>query len=161
MKTHSERGRPKPLLADRNPKMQKWPQRAQLGGAQRARQEAKARLRETGAAPGCKAGSDRDFKHRNCTKLKKKKETYSEDCFRTLLPLTLCLIFSFKQLHALSSGFKAMVTQYCTSGVEICLRACGGHGYSSLSGLPSLYTKIIASCIYEGENTILLLQTAR
>ncbi|KFV99113.1 Peroxisomal acyl-coenzyme A oxidase 2, partial [Eurypyga helias] len=65
------------------------------------------------------------------------------------------------ELHAFSSGFKAMVTQRCTSAVEICLRACGGHGYSLLSGLPSLYTKILASCIYEGENTILLLQTAR
>lgn len=65
------------------------------------------------------------------------------------------------ELHAFSSGFKAMVSQYCTTGVEICLRACGGHGYSLLSGLPSLYTKILASCIYEGENTILLLQTAR
>ncbi|XP_051483612.1 peroxisomal acyl-coenzyme A oxidase 2 isoform X2 [Apus apus] len=65
------------------------------------------------------------------------------------------------ELHASSSGFKALVTQHCTSGVEICLRACGGHGYSLLSGLPSLYTKILASCIYEGENTILLLQTAR
>uniref|UniRef100_A0A8B9QWM8 Acyl-coenzyme A oxidase n=1 Tax=Anas platyrhynchos TaxID=8839 RepID=A0A8B9QWM8_ANAPL len=64
-------------------------------------------------------------------------------------------------LHASSSGFKAMLSQYCTAGVEICLRACGGHGYSLLSGLPSLYTKIVASCIYEGENTILLLQTAR
>ncbi|XP_069668106.1 peroxisomal acyl-coenzyme A oxidase 2 isoform X1 [Haliaeetus albicilla] len=65
------------------------------------------------------------------------------------------------ELHAFSSGFKAMVTQYSTSAVEICLRACGGHGYSLLSGLPSLYTKIVASCIYEGENTILFLQTAR
>ncbi|XP_026713484.1 peroxisomal acyl-coenzyme A oxidase 2 [Athene cunicularia] len=65
------------------------------------------------------------------------------------------------ELHAFSSGFKAMVTQYSTSAVQICLQACGGHGYSSLSGLPFLYTKIIASCIYEGENTILLLQTAR
>ncbi|NXP70043.1 ACOX2 oxidase, partial [Ramphastos sulfuratus] len=65
------------------------------------------------------------------------------------------------ELHAFSSGFKAVVTQQCTSAVEICLRACGGHGYSLLSGLPSLYTKILASCIYEGENTILLLQTAR
>uniref|UniRef100_A0A8B9VIR2 Acyl-coenzyme A oxidase n=1 Tax=Anas zonorhyncha TaxID=75864 RepID=A0A8B9VIR2_9AVES len=68
---------------------------------------------------------------------------------------------SLPELHASSSGFKAMLSQYCTAGVEICLRACGGHGYSLLSGLPSLYTKIVASCIYEGENTILLLQTAR
>ncbi|NXI39717.1 ACOX2 oxidase, partial [Galbula dea] len=65
------------------------------------------------------------------------------------------------ELHALSSGFKAIISQCCTSAVEICLRACGGHGYSLLSGLPSLYTKILASCIYEGENTILLLQTSR
>ncbi|NXK49734.1 ACOX2 oxidase, partial [Chauna torquata] len=68
---------------------------------------------------------------------------------------------SLPELHAFSSGFKAMVSQHCIAGVEICLRACGGHGYSLLSGLPSLYTKIFASCIYEGENTILLLQTAR
>ncbi|KGL73967.1 Peroxisomal acyl-coenzyme A oxidase 2, partial [Tinamus guttatus] len=68
---------------------------------------------------------------------------------------------SLPELHAFSSGFKAMVSQHCTSGVEICLRACGGHGYSLLSGLPSLYTRIIASCIYEGENTVLFLQTAR
>uniref|UniRef100_A0A8C7E9Y7 Acyl-coenzyme A oxidase n=1 Tax=Nothoprocta perdicaria TaxID=30464 RepID=A0A8C7E9Y7_NOTPE len=68
---------------------------------------------------------------------------------------------SLPELHAFSSGFKALITQHCTSGVEICLRACGGHGYSLLSGLPSLYTRIIASCIYEGENTVLLLQTAR
>uniref|UniRef100_A0A672UVA5 Acyl-coenzyme A oxidase n=1 Tax=Strigops habroptila TaxID=2489341 RepID=A0A672UVA5_STRHB len=65
------------------------------------------------------------------------------------------------ELHAFSSGFKAMVTQYCASAVEACLRACGGHGYSLLSGLPSLCTRILASCIYEGENTILFLQTAR
>ncbi|XP_050169126.1 peroxisomal acyl-coenzyme A oxidase 2 [Myiozetetes cayanensis] len=65
------------------------------------------------------------------------------------------------ELHALSSGFKAVITHHSTAAVEICLRACGGHGYSLLSGLPSLYTKILASCIYEGENTILLLQTAR
>ncbi|NWS42333.1 ACOX2 oxidase, partial [Probosciger aterrimus] len=65
------------------------------------------------------------------------------------------------ELHAFSSGFKAMVTQYCASAVEVCLRACGGHGYSLLSGLPSLCTRILASCIYEGENTILFLQTAR
>ncbi|XP_065543503.1 peroxisomal acyl-coenzyme A oxidase 2 isoform X2 [Lathamus discolor] len=65
------------------------------------------------------------------------------------------------ELHAFSSGFKAIVTQYCASAVEVCLRACGGHGYSLLSGLPSLCTRILASCIYEGENTILFLQTAR
>lgn len=65
------------------------------------------------------------------------------------------------ELHALSSGVKAMVADFCTQGTELCRRACGGHGYSKLSGLPSLVTRVTASCTYEGENTVLYLQTAR
>ncbi|MXQ83129.1 hypothetical protein E5288_WYG018867 [Bos mutus] len=65
------------------------------------------------------------------------------------------------ELHALSAGLKAMLSDFCTQGVEQCRRACGGHGYSKLSGLPSLLTRVTASCTYEGENTVLYLQTAR
>ncbi|KAB1264350.1 Peroxisomal acyl-coenzyme A oxidase 2 [Camelus dromedarius] len=65
------------------------------------------------------------------------------------------------ELHALSAGAKAMVTDFCAQGAELCRRACGGHGYSKLSGLPSLVTRVAASCTYEGENTVLYLQTAR
>ncbi|XP_060622449.2 peroxisomal acyl-coenzyme A oxidase 2 [Anolis sagrei] len=65
------------------------------------------------------------------------------------------------ELHALASGIKVIATEYSSSGVEVCRKACGGHGYSLLSGLPSLYTRLVASCTYEGENTVLLLQTAR
>ncbi|XP_075794518.1 peroxisomal acyl-coenzyme A oxidase 2 [Pelodiscus sinensis] len=68
---------------------------------------------------------------------------------------------SLPELHALTSGLKAIITDYCTAGAEVCLRACGGHGYSALSGLPFLYTKVAASCTYEGDNTVLFLQTAR
>lgn len=68
---------------------------------------------------------------------------------------------SLPELHAIASGLKALVTEYCTAGTEVCRKACGGHGYSLLSGLPSLYTKLSASCTYEGENTVLFLQTAR
>ncbi|XP_061253389.1 peroxisomal acyl-coenzyme A oxidase 2 isoform X4 [Bos javanicus] len=64
------------------------------------------------------------------------------------------------ELHALSAGLKAMLSDFCTQGVEQCRRACGGHGYSKLSGLPSLLTRVTASCTYEGENTVLYLQTA-
>lgn len=67
----------------------------------------------------------------------------------------------FLQLHALSSGIKAMVSDFCSQGTELCRRACGGHGYSSLSGLPSLVARVTASCTYEGENTVLYLQVAR
>lgn len=65
------------------------------------------------------------------------------------------------ELHALSAGMKALVSDFCVQGAELCRRACGGHGYSKLSGLPSLVTRVTASCTYEGENTVLYLQTAR
>lgn len=56
---------------------------------------------------------------------------------------------------------KAMFADFCAQGAEICRRACGGHGYSKLSGLPTLVTLVTASCTYEGENTVLYLQAAR
>lgn len=65
------------------------------------------------------------------------------------------------ELHALSAGVKAMTSDLCLQGAELCRRACGGHGYSKLSGLPSLVTRVTASCTYEGDNTVLYLQTAR
>ncbi|XP_072641728.1 peroxisomal acyl-coenzyme A oxidase 2 isoform X1 [Canis lupus baileyi] len=65
------------------------------------------------------------------------------------------------ELHALSAGIKALVSDLCLQGTELCRRACGGHGYSKLSGLPSLVSRVTASCTYEGENTVLYLQTAR
>ncbi|XP_067854919.1 peroxisomal acyl-coenzyme A oxidase 2-like isoform X2 [Heptranchias perlo] len=70
-------------------------------------------------------------------------------------------ISSLPELHALSAGLKALLSEICSAGVEVCRRACGGHGYSMLSGLPSLYTRVVASCTYEGENTVMQLQTAR
>uniref|UniRef100_A0A8D0GEF7 Acyl-coenzyme A oxidase n=1 Tax=Sphenodon punctatus TaxID=8508 RepID=A0A8D0GEF7_SPHPU len=68
---------------------------------------------------------------------------------------------SLPELHALASVLKAVLTDRCAAGVEVCRRACGGHGYSLLSGLPSLYCRLVASCTYEGENTVMLLQAAR
>ncbi|KAG9471665.1 hypothetical protein GDO78_013931 [Eleutherodactylus coqui] len=68
---------------------------------------------------------------------------------------------SLPELHALTAGIKALATEICSNGVEVCRKACGGHGYSLYSGLPSLYTKVTASCTYEGENTVLHLQGAR
>lgn len=40
------------------------------------------------------------------------------------------------ELHALSSGLKALCTGITADGIEACRRTCGGHGYSALSGLP-------------------------
>ncbi|KAK7092005.1 hypothetical protein V1264_009616 [Littorina saxatilis] len=64
-------------------------------------------------------------------------------------------------LHALSAGLKAYTSWTCADGVEVCRLACGGHGYSEASGLPKAYVDTTAACTYEGENYVLILQTAR
>ncbi|UYV83606.1 ACOX2 [Cordylochernes scorpioides] len=64
-------------------------------------------------------------------------------------------------LHAISSGLKAYCADQGSRAVETCRRACGGHGFLLASGLPRLYATTVAACTYEGENTVLFLQTAR
>ncbi|KAJ1371674.1 hypothetical protein KIN20_033660 [Parelaphostrongylus tenuis] len=65
------------------------------------------------------------------------------------------------EIHALSSGLKAVITWETAQGIEQCRLACGGHGYSLASALPDIYTFAVAGCTYEGENIVLLLQVAR
>ncbi|GMT21541.1 hypothetical protein PFISCL1PPCAC_12838 [Pristionchus fissidentatus] len=64
-------------------------------------------------------------------------------------------------LHALTSGLKSIVSYNAGLAVEQCRMACGEHGYSDASGLPKLYGLVIAGCTYEGENMVMLQQTAR
>lgn len=64
-------------------------------------------------------------------------------------------------LHALISGLKAHFTTSSLEGLELLRSACGGHGYLHYSGLPQIMTEFSPTATYEGENTILLLQTAR
>lgn len=66
-----------------------------------------------------------------------------------------------QQLHAASSGLKSLTTSVVCDGIEVCRKACGGHGYSKFSGLPDLYANYTPSVTYEGENTVMYLQTAR
>ncbi len=42
-----------------------------------------------------------------------------------------------------------------------CRRTCGGHGYSKLSGLPTLFQNYVQNVTWEGDNNVLCLQTAR
>ncbi|XP_005993285.1 peroxisomal acyl-coenzyme A oxidase 1 isoform X2 [Latimeria chalumnae] len=65
------------------------------------------------------------------------------------------------ELHALSAGLKAFTTWVANAGIEQCRMACGGHGYSRCSGLPDIYVTFTPTCTYEGENTVMMLQTAR
>lgn len=64
-------------------------------------------------------------------------------------------------MHALSCCLKAVASADAANGVEQLRLACGGHGYMDASGFPAIYGLVTAICTYEGENTVLLLQTAR
>lgn len=65
------------------------------------------------------------------------------------------------ELHAIACCLKAVSTADASLGVEVCRLSCGGHGYMTSSNLPGMYGLVTAMCTYEGENTVLLLQTAR
>ncbi|KAB7498100.1 putative peroxisomal acyl-coenzyme A oxidase 1 [Armadillidium nasatum] len=61
---------------------------------------------------------------------------------------------SLPELHAISCGLKALCTLDSSNGVDICRRACGGHGYLASSNLPRIWTGTTAGETYEGENTV-------
>ncbi|PKU36821.1 peroxisomal acyl-coenzyme a oxidase 1 isoform x1 [Limosa lapponica baueri] len=61
----------------------------------------------------------------------------------------------------LPAGLKAFTSWTANAGIEECRMACGGHGYSRCSGIPDIYVTFTPSCTYEGENTVMMLQTAR
>jgi len=65
------------------------------------------------------------------------------------------------ELHAMACCLKAVGTSDASISVTSCRLACGGHGYMNCSNLPNIYALITATETYEGENTVLLLQTAR
>lgn len=56
---------------------------------------------------------------------------------------------------------KAISTSDANQMIETCRFACGGHGYMTSSNFPTIYSSLTAAVTYEGENTVLLLQTAR
>ncbi|KAJ8019133.1 Peroxisomal acyl-coenzyme A oxidase 1 [Holothuria leucospilota] len=65
------------------------------------------------------------------------------------------------ELHSSTAGLKAFATERCRQGLEVLRMASGGHGFSSASTFPELYGSYAPACAYEGENTVMLLQTAR
>lgn len=65
------------------------------------------------------------------------------------------------EVHATSSGLKALTTWIAAAGLEECRRACGGHGFSSLSGLPQMVADYAMSVTVEGDNYLLTQQTTR
>ncbi|OCK80888.1 acyl-CoA oxidase [Lepidopterella palustris CBS 459.81] len=64
-------------------------------------------------------------------------------------------------LHATSCGLKSLASSIAAEGLEVCRRACGGHGYSSFSGIGPWYADYLPTTTWEGDNYMLTQQVAR
>ncbi|KAK7423019.1 hypothetical protein QQX98_001309 [Neonectria punicea] len=64
-------------------------------------------------------------------------------------------------LHAISCSLKAFASTTAAEGLEVCRRACGGHGYSAFSGIGSWYADYLPTVTWEGDNYMLTQQVAR
>ena len=66
-----------------------------------------------------------------------------------------------EECHSNLCFTKAYISESIAGGLDIIMRACGGHGFSHYSGLPNLCQEFAAHPIHEGENTVLYLQVSR
>lgn len=64
-------------------------------------------------------------------------------------------------LHSTSCALKAYASTVAAEGLEVCRRACGGHGYSSFSGIGSWYADYLPTVTWEGDNYMLTQQVSR
>lgn len=64
-------------------------------------------------------------------------------------------------LHATSCGLKSLASYTAVEGLEMCRRACGGHGYSNFSGIGTWYADYLPTATWEGDNYMLTQQVAR
>lgn len=64
-------------------------------------------------------------------------------------------------LHATSCGLKSLASYTAVEGLEVCRRACGGHGYSSFSGIGPWFADYLPTATWEGDNYMLTQQVAR
>lgn len=64
-------------------------------------------------------------------------------------------------LHATSCALKALASTTAAEGLEVCRRACGGHGYSSFSGIGTWYADYLPTVTWEGDNYMLTQQVSR
>ncbi|KAI1843192.1 hypothetical protein JX265_012236 [Neoarthrinium moseri] len=64
-------------------------------------------------------------------------------------------------LHATSCALKSYGSTVAGEGLEACRRACGGHGYSSFSGIGTWYADYLPTLTWEGDNYMLTQQVCR
>eukprot|EP00644_Phytophthora_capsici_P015545 jgi/Phyca11/575086/estExt2_Genewise1.C_PHYCAscaffold_700091 len=63
-------------------------------------------------------------------------------------------------IHGTMSGFKAFCTWDVQEGIDVCRQSCGGNGYSKYTGLAELLADFSVMVTFEGDNTVMALQTA-
>ena len=66
-----------------------------------------------------------------------------------------------KDIHATCAGLKAFCTWSTYYGIDTCRQSIGGHGYSAYSQLARMFADFAVQCTWEGDNTVMALQTAR
>jgi acyl-CoA oxidase len=49
-------------------------------------------------------------------------------------------VSALPEVHATSSGLKAVTTWVTSNGIEECRKCCGGHGYSKFAGLSGIWS---------------------
>ncbi|KAJ1953267.1 hypothetical protein EC988_003092, partial [Linderina pennispora] len=66
-----------------------------------------------------------------------------------------------KELHATACGLKRWTSDVAIRGIDTCRHVCGGHGFSSFSGLNDFYGNSYPNIIWEGDNYVLSQQVGR
>ncbi|ETI57005.1 hypothetical protein F441_00607 [Phytophthora nicotianae CJ01A1] len=65
------------------------------------------------------------------------------------------------EVHAVSSGLKALLADRVNDGIEQCRRLCGGCGFLQSSNLAHLFAENVGACTFEGTFDVLVQQHAR
>lgn len=71
------------------------------------------------------------------------------------------LIGNLKEVHGTSAGVKALCTWTVLDLIERCRQTLGGMGYLAYANLSTMYQDHAVQCTWEGDNTVLTLQTGR
>ncbi|KAI8056255.1 acyl-CoA dehydrogenase/oxidase [Syncephalis plumigaleata] len=90
---------------------------------------------------------------------KRMKRMYKRLTSSTLSPEAAKALLA--ESHASASALKTYVTDTTSGSLETLRRACGGHGYSKLSGMPDLLTFYLQFNTGDGENHVMAQQAAR
>ncbi|ORY77391.1 ER membrane protein SH3-domain-containing protein [Protomyces lactucae-debilis] len=65
------------------------------------------------------------------------------------------------EVHLVTSGLKAALSWSVVQGLEEARKSMGGHGFSSYAGIGERFAKEVPGQTYEGDNYVLVQQTAR